>query len=332
MKENDFILLVFKRLTGDITPAEALLLSDWISQSPENDIIANEYSLVWEKSGTYQKQFSPNLEVDFAKVQARIRAEEKHTIEVSFFSARLLRVAAALALLLLAVWGYSTFGPSQYYDSVASAQQEVKQLLALSDGTQVWLRQGSSLEYVKSFDGKKTRQVKLKGEAYFEVAHDPQHPFKVELEKDGTVEVLGTQFNVKQTENATTVLVRSGKVQYTLESGVKSPVLQANQVAVFDRNAGTLRVSNKTSLNELSWQTGGLEFVKTPLSQVLLDLEKFYNVKISLPNKAMADCPHSALLSKQSLNNVLEGLAVAYQLKVNVVGPGEYLLSGGMCR
>ncbi len=332
MKENDFILLVFKRLSGDITPAETLLLNDWISQSPDNERIANEYSLIWEKSGNYQKQFSPNLEADFAKVQARIRIEELPTIKVSFFSTTLLRVAAALALLVLSVWGYSTIGGSQYYDSMASAQQVDKQLLSLSDGTQVWLRQGSSLEYVKSFDGKKTRQVKLNGEAYFEVAHDPSHPFKVELEKGGAVEVLGTQFSVNQTENTTTVLVRSGKVQYTLENGIKSPVLLANQAAVFDREAGTLRVLNKTSLNELSWQTGGLEFVNTPLSQVVLDLEKFYNIKISMPNKAMADCPHTALLSNQTLQNVFEGLAVAYQFKLNTVGSGEYVLSGGQCR
>ncbi len=332
MKENDFILLVLKRLSGDITPAEASLLSDWLSQSPENERIAAEYALIWEKSGSYQKEFSPNLVADFAKVQARIGAEEAPAVKVTYVSARLLRVAAALALLLVAVWGYSSFGWGVGYDSTLSAQQAGKQLLSLSDGSRVWLRQGSTLEYAKSYDGKKTRKVKLSGEAYFEVTHDPAHPFKVELEKGGQVEVLGTAFNVKQSASETTVLVRSGKVQYTLENGTKSPVLQANQAAVYDRNAGTLRVAHKTSFNELSWQTGGLEFVKTPLSQVVSDLEEFYKVKISLQNKAMADCPHSALLSDESLDNVLDGLAVAYQLKVSRTAPGQYVLSGGHCQ
>ncbi len=82
-----------------------------------------------------------------------------------------------------------------------------------------------------------------------------------------------------ESDKTTTVLVRSGKVKFFPNATTQSPVLTANQKAVFDLASNTLRVSNAVSLNELAWQTGGLEFVKTPLSQVILDLEKYYHVK-----------------------------------------------------
>ncbi len=332
MKENEYLLLLYKQLSGDITPSEAAQLSDWISQSPDHARIANEYTLIWSAAGNYKKDFSPNLAVDFAKVQARIRAEEQPALTVSSFRQKLLRVAAVFALLTIAVWGYRSYGASTYFDAVASAQQVEKQLVKLSDGTQVWLREGSSLEYASSFQDKEARRVKLTGEAYFEVAHDPEHPFRVELAAGAAVEVLGTQFNVCESDKTTTVLVRSGKVKFFPNATTQSPVLTANQKAVFDLASNTLRVSNAVSLNELAWQTGGLEFVKTPLSQVILDLEKYYHVKIALRNQNLANCPHSALLTNQSLENVLDGLVVTYQLKATKLADGEYALSGGQCR
>src|SRR5690349_17485333 len=120
MKENDFILLLYKRLNGEISPSEDIALDEWIRQSSDNARLVREYSLVWEKSGTYNKQFSPDLDRDFASVQARIRALDRPAMKVVSFNRALLRAAAAVALLAIAVWGYTRFGSSTYFDAVAS--------------------------------------------------------------------------------------------------------------------------------------------------------------------------------------------------------------------
>lgn len=332
MKENEYLLLLFKELSGDIDPAELSQLRDWLGESPDHERIAREYAMIWSASGNHQKRFTPDLDRDFAKIQSRIRAEEQPVLKVQRSNFRFFRAAAAVALLCLAVWGYNRYSTADYFDSMASAQQHANKQVTLSDGTRVWLREGSSMEYPASFEGKNNRRVKLIGEAYFEVAHDAAHPFHVEIGNDASVEVLGTQFNVCTSESATTVLVRSGKVRFSPDGKTQSPVLTANQKAVYDRKAGSLKISNAPTLNDLSWQTGTLEFVKTPLSQVITDLEKYYNVKLSLQNPELADCPHSALLSKQSLKTVLDGLAVAYELKITETSAGEYALGGGHCR
>jgi ferric-dicitrate binding protein FerR (iron transport regulator) len=244
---------------------------------------------------------------------------------------RLMRAAAVLALLLAAMVGWQQFSTPTASEVIVSAENAGHQSVGLPDGSHIWLREGSHLAYAEKWSGKE-RRVKLHGEGYFEVAHDPAHPFKVELENGGSVEVLGTQFDVRQTADETTVLVRSGKVRFSPTAQTAGPVLTANQKAVFDHAAAQLRVSNLSSLNELSWQTGGLEFVNTPLNHVVSDLERYYGVTIALRNPAMSNCPHSAPLTSQPIEKVLETLALTHQLKVKKLGERSYELIGGQCR
>ncbi len=330
MKESDFILLLSKRFSGEISPEESILLDDWLSQSPEHEQFAKETQHIWDKTAGYGKAFSPDLKTDFKAVQARIRATAPAQFGVTL-GQRLMRAAAVVALMLCAVWGWQQFSNAPVAEVIVSANKAENKSVDLPDGSQIWLREGSQLTYAEKWTGKE-RRVKLRGEGYFEVQHDPAHPFKVELENGGSIEVLGTQFGVRQVANQTSVLVRSGKVRFSPTATTAGPVLTANQKAVFDHVAAQVRVSNLNSLNELSWQTGGLEFVNTPLDQVVIDLEKYYGVKIYLLNPAMAHCPHSAPLTSQSIDKVLETLAVTHQLRVKKTGDKTYELNGGQCR
>ncbi len=330
MKESEYILLLSKRFSGDISPSESTMLDEWLRQSPENEQIATSYQRIWEKSEAYGKTFSPDLDTDFLKVQARIRKIDAPIMRVTL-GQKLMRAAAVLALLLTSVWGWQQFSSTSAAEMIVSSENADNKNFSLPDGTQIWLRKGSQIAYPKKWAGKE-RRVKLQGEGYFDVTHDPARPFKVELEQGGSVEVLGTQFNVRQTANQTSVLVRSGKVRFSPTARSEGPVLTANQKAVFDHSESKVRLSNLNSLNELSWQTGGLEFVNTPLSHVVSDLERYYGVKIALRNPAMSGCPHSAPLTSQPIEKVLETLALTHQLKVKKMGERVYELSGGQCR
>jgi ferric-dicitrate binding protein FerR (iron transport regulator) len=331
MEENKYLLLLIKRCQGDITPTELSILNGWIKESSENERLAQEYTLIWSKSGEYTRDFVLQLDEDYAKVQARIQSTTPAPLLIRRPIHRIGQVAAGLTFLVMSFWGYRHFSTDVYYDTAISTVSTEKQQVQLSDGTQVWLRKGSALQYAALYDGKDDRRVKLSGEAYFEVSHDPKHPFRVELESGDAVEVLGTQFSVCQSADLTTILVRSGKVKFSPANQSETPILQAHQKAVFDHKNGTLTVSGISSFNEMAWQTEALEFVNTPLKRVVVDLENYYQVKITLQNPLLADCPHNALHVHQPLKNVLEGLAVAYQLQVNEIAPGVYHLVGGQC-
>lgn len=330
MSENEFILLLSKQLSGDLRPEELAALKQWQSQSPENEQFAADMQAVWAQSAGYEKTFAPTLDADFNKIKAQIQVAQPSPLRVTWMRP-LLRAAAAIALLITVVAGWQYFAnPSTDLLMVAAGQAEKKQVL-LPDGSQVWLRKGATLSFTAHFSGTE-RLVQLQGEAYFDIQHDAARPFKVNLDQGGQVTVLGTQFGINQTAAQTSVLVRSGKVRFAPASQSDGPVLVAQQKAIFKPTDQQIRVTKVPSLNEFSWQTGGLEFVNTPLEQVVLDLQQFYKVTIVLRNADIALCPHSAPLTSQPIEKVLETLALTHQLKVAKTGERSFELSGVGCQ
>lgn len=334
MQKIDYILLLGKQLGGELDPAEAARLDEWLRQSPENERMAADVRRAWDQAGGFNPTFSPDLAAGFARVQAKIRAEQPRPT-VLYLGARgrqFLRVAAALAFLLAAVWAFRAFGPPATATRVEMAQHEAKRAVQLPDGSQVWLRQGARIEFPEKFTAAE-RRVALEGEAYFDVAHRPGQAFRVETPGGGLVEVLGTQFGVCAPDNnRTSVLVRSGKVRFSPDGRQEGTFLTAGKKAVYDRAAAEITVTEPTSFNELAWQSGGLEFINTPLNQVIADLEVWYGVDIELRNPAMATCGHTAPLTDQPIEQVLNALATPYGMKLSKSASGQYLLSGGECR
>ncbi|MEI6408078.1 MAG: FecR domain-containing protein [Bacteroidota bacterium] len=330
---DDFICLLNKSFTGEITSAEDVALREMIAQSPENQKLAEELTQVWDYSSIAQITFNPDLDHDFAQLQSKLSSlEEKPLARVIPMGQMLMRIAAVMALLIAAVWTWNTFGGSHTPVQTETAANQDFRLLELPDGSHVWLRRDAQLQFPQKFDSKE-RRVQLNGEAYFEVTHNPAQPFKVELPDHGTVEVLGTQFDVRAlaAQDESSVLVRTGKVRFNPESK-QGVVLTTGQKAVFSRERAKIFVTEAATFNELAWQAGGLEFVRTPLVKVISDLETYYRVKIELRNRALSTCTYTAPLTNQPIDKVLESIALTYQMRVKKMTTAEYVLEGGNCQ
>lgn len=334
MQENDYILLLHKKFTGEITPRESQILETWIDESPRHADVAEQYFQIWNKAGTRQKEFSLDLDAEFRDLKIRIsKTEMPRTAKTIPIGIRLLRLAAALAFLLTAFWGYRQFVGNQVETVTVYAGNLEKQRINLPDGTRVWLRKNGSLEYPAVFSSQ-LRQVKLNGEAYFEVVPRPDQPFQVKLPDNGQVEVLGTEFGVKANagDPEAIVLVRSGKVRFSPAGMKNGPALIAGEKAVYNRLSAQIKRSKVSSFNDLAWHSGGLEFIRTPLKDVVADLEKYYQVKIDLQNSELFQCKHTSPLTNQPIEQVLETLSLIYGLSVSNPAPGHFLLTGGNCR
>lgn len=328
---DDYILLLSKQFSGDISPEESAVLQNWLDQSPENRQFATELHQVWEKTGGFGKVFTPDLDLAFRQVEARIQHVEQPQPTFSVLTMRLMRIAAALALILAAVWTFREFSTTPL--TKVFAENTEKRFIQLPDGSSAWLRQHGEIEYPIRFTGAE-RHIKLSGEAYFEVSHDPAHPFIVDLPNGDAVKVIGTQFGVRMPANLekTDVFVRSGKVLFSPKMRSEGVILTARQKATYDHNSTKLTVDKSATLNELAWQTGGLEFISTPMEEVIADLEAHYNVKITLQNASMRSCPHTAIHTTQPIDKVLESLALTHQFRVVNPAPGQYELTGGSCQ
>lgn len=333
MQHFDFILLLNKRFTGEITAEDSASLDAWVAESPENALLAEQYQRAWDSATPESKAFDIDMDAEFSRLLARLDAPERSQAQVVSIGRRALRVAAALAFLLLATWGYREFAAAEPPMLVENTQGAEKRLLELPDGSKVWLRQNAVLQYPEHFPSQE-RRVKLSGEAFFDVAHRDEQPFRVELEQGGLVEVLGTQFNVRTAvQNAETcIVVREGKVRYLPTGTGAGAVLSANDRAVCRSGTEQVVLSKATTFNELAWQTGQMEFDSTPIREVVADLENHYGVKIELLNPAMRNCPYTALVYDLPINAVLESLSVIYRFEVTQPSPGQFRLAGGVCK
>lgn len=321
MKEIDHILLLQKQLSGEIRPEENVILEQWLKASAENQTLATQIQQIWEQTEGYGKSFQPDLGRDFQKVQARIQSGRQVSMRADW-SRKLIRAAAVITLLATAIWGWTTYSNSNTIQTLAASETSAFQL---SDGSTVWLRKGSQLHYHTFLTGD-TREVSLQGEGFFQVKHDSARPFIVKLENGGIVQVLGTEFDIKQEPQKTTVLVQSGKVRFSPQDGLEGLVLTAGHKAEFDHKTDKIIHSLISTYNELAWQRGGLEFINTPLKQVVKDLEIYYGATITLDAENMEEVPHSAPLTNQPIQKVLESLALTHQLTLKKTGENQYLL------
>jgi transmembrane sensor len=148
--------------------------------------------------------------------------------------------------------------------------------VVLPDGSKVWLNAASSLRYPAAFTGN-DRLVELTGEAYFEVAKDKAHPFKVKTEKE-TVEVLGTHFNINSYSDEpfvrTTLL--EGSVQITTRG--KQQIIKPGEQAVLTN--GLLRVQDADEEEVLAWKNGLFVFNDEPLESIMRKVARWYDVDI----------------------------------------------------
>ncbi len=156
--------------------------------------------------------------------------------------------------------------------------------LILEDGTKVWLNAGSHFAFPTQFKNK-SRTVFLEGEAYFEVAHNEQCPFLVQL-NELEVRVLGTKFNVSaySSDKLIEAVLLEGKVSIketeTLGFMKKDVLLSPSQRAVYNKEEKITHVDNQADPDiTIAWINGWFSFSQQSLLDVLKKLERYYNVK-----------------------------------------------------
>lgn len=145
--------------------------------------------------------------------------------------------------------------------------------IQLSDGTKVWINALSELSFPVNFVGEE-RLVRLKGEAYFDVAHDVNKPFVVDVDGHRTT-VLGTSFNINAYGAMTTTLIQ-GNVQVSNSAG-KSVLLKPGYAAV---SAAEINVSQANLRKATAWKDGDFYFKSDPIQEIMEEVSRWYDVEV----------------------------------------------------
>src|SRR5699024_5260550 len=160
--------------------------------------------------------------------------------------------------------------------------------LTLPDGTKVWLNAASSIRYPTAFT-EHERQVKITGEAYFEVAKDAHKPFIVTVD-NMEVKVLGTRFNINayadETTINTTLLEGSVKVVSSTDN-IRSLILNSGQQVQLDK-VGQMELVKNADVGEVSaWKKGLFVFHSDELPAIMRRLSRWYDVEVEYKNNTV---------------------------------------------
>ncbi len=185
--------------------------------------------------------------------------------------------------------------------------------LELPDGSKVWLNAGSSLEYPVAFTGAK-REVKLEGEAYFEIEHDKQHPFFVkipdETAKGGeelTIQVLGTSFNAMAYGDEAMIQTTLLEGSVRLSRGKRATSVQPGEAAIITRESDQDFAVQKVDIERvMSWKNGMFSYSQASLSEIMRDLARWYDVDVRYEG-AVPDLKFDGYISRDnSLDKILK--------------------------
>lgn len=189
----------------------------------------------------------------------------------------------------------------------------------LSDGTKIWLNAASSLEYPVAFNGGE-REVKLSGEAYFEVAADAFKPFYVTM-NGMKVQVLGTSFNIKayHDEREFTTTLTSGAVR-VISSG-KQVTLKPGQQSTFTPASNALATEDGDPEGATAWKNGIINFRNDELSAVMREIGRWYDVDVVYDNKVTGNVHVTGAMRKQEyLSQALKILELTANVHFTVEG------------
>lgn len=278
-------------LEGKVTPEEAAQIRNWIVAEENNDELRKILGEIWMNSEISLKGQTPDFETMLDRLHHQINNQMVYQTQSIPFSVKVYqifsRVAAILILPLFIVSIYffqvsreNSSGQRAGYYREISTKPGTRTQIELSDGTLVWLNDGTTLRYPEKFSGNK-REVFLDGEAYFEVKSDTQHPFWVNNSMMNT-RVTGTHFNLNaySADKYFEATLLEGKIN--LEKEEKNLVMKPGEQVSFDPDAKKIVQKQVDPSNAKAWVNGKLIFKDEMLEVAAKKLARWYNVEIVL--------------------------------------------------
>ncbi len=253
--------------------------------------------------------------------------------------------AASIIVLFISIaslWILMNDDPNN--DTIFATQPSQRKTITLADGTLIKLNADSKLEILDGF-GKTNRAIKLTGEAYMEVAKNPELPFTIGTNTIA-VRVLGTTLNIRAyaNEDHAEASLLEGSAEVILKNKDVAPIrlkpmdkvvasvgeLSSNGKDIHTtmpdstayKLASMTHYDSKQRLVETSWTEQKLVFVNEPLSSIAKTLERWYNIKIEFDTPGIKDRKYTAAFDEsEELQSVLESLKASMPFHYKKIGP-----------
>lgn len=203
---------------------------------------------------------------------------------------------------------------------------DAKGEFVLPDGSKVWLNKDSRLYYSDNLQGR-TRQVRLDGEGYFDVAEDAAHPFIVSA-GDMSIKVVGTRFTLTAYESEP---VRAYLEEGCIKASVKGHdelTLLPDQAVVFNPADNSFKAFAENAADHTVWTGGKMEFVNKSLSDIIQSLEHWYCISISCNDMKKASAIRlSMVIRHETVDEILGAMCQIADFSYFVDSEGNIKIS-----
>lgn len=374
MTDEKIWQLIILKFTGEATPGQLAELEQALKQYPDFGFQLEILEEIWKNRSQRERlpvddSFNRHLQrLSNHWSEEALRYETTEPVAETIplpptlrggtkksFSSYIYIISGAAACFILVFWIVLNYQNKTEKQPAATAQNLVstkngsKSKLQLPDGTEVWLNSGSKISYGNDFTGN-TRQVTLKGEAFFEVVKDASRPFIIHTDAID-IKVLGTAFNVRSypDEKVTETALIRGSVEITLHTNPDKKIILKPKEKLIVKNDSTLvTTGNKpggkdnkqiplltltevhtvnqghdAEAMETLWTRNKLVFDGETLQQVALKIERWYGVKVTIQSDQLKQTEYNGVFEDENLAEVLYALQLTgnfnYTIRKNEV-------------
>jgi transmembrane sensor len=318
--------LIAKSLSKEATADEQTWLDNWASESDLNETYVEDSKKLFTQIDSIKGDKTVDTNKAWNKLNSRIENGDTKIIELPK-PKRTFQIAAALVLLVcmsfFLKWALDNKNVAPEIYATSKQMLEKK----LPDGSKVFINRHSEIVYVVKNN---VREVKLKGEAYFEVIHKDHEPFVINV-NDVLIKDIGTEFNVKTLDNGDVeVKVDGGEVQFYSENNEGLKLVKGEKARYSKTAKQFTKVNTNVFDNTSSYRTKIFNFENARLRDVIEELNEVYMVNIRLSNHKLDNCPVTAQFDNQSIEEVMDLIADALDIKVEHNG-NTFTLVGEDC-
>jgi len=313
--------LITRFLEGEASDQDVADLHHWLAESADNRLYFDEVNNAYQASVTLHRFNQQKVDHAWSRLSKRIDLPQSHEETTNVTSIRpflFLKVAASICILVAA--GFLLFGilkaesRSPRNVLVQNVTRSDKGIV-LPDSSVVWLNANSTIEYPVSFD-KSTREVILKGEAFFDIRKDVK-PFIVKTE-NMNIQVKGTRFNVQAYKNDQTAktTLEEGKVELHVTGEKNIYTLGPGDQAILNKTLSKVTLKKVDPANFTAWKEDKLIFDNTPLCDIISRLENRFHVAIEIDSTISQQERLTMTIENENLDEILDHIVLSSDLQV----------------
>jgi transmembrane sensor len=348
MDQKRIQYLLEKQASGTLSSEDIAELYRLLNNSENISKIENYSDQIWEQSHSGSDVLTSPKIWNNINQKLNLTTPEPFVPYRKIVGLQVIKYAAIVLLSVGLTWLFFSSKERAMQNKLSYNEFSVpygsKSTLVLPDGTKIWMNSGSKIRYPEKF-APNDRTIYLEGEAFFDVTHNPQRPFIVKT-SDINIKVYGTRFNVKSfpEENIIETALLSGSVEIerTNSTGqvLNNIKMVPNQVVSYLKRKGefvsdipsvnaseqkkVVAIVSSGKVNEIksisispielvtSWKDEQLIFKKENIQNIIVKMQRWYDVKITLQNEDIKKCIFTGTFDKETVEEALDALKLTY--------------------